>query len=362
MSRLVVFALGGVFGAIALYALAPRMRAVVERYEAPAIAAVAADAQDATPAGAPPAPRNATASDTPAPATPETATSAVAPTRVATDPESPTTAATTPATEATAAQKDAPDASWAEAAADLAIAPTSEPVPEEAATPSAAPAADAAVSTAEATVTAPDATVPAAEATVAAPAPADESKPADPPTPEAAAKAVVGAPPDIPASLLIPVKGTKAESLIDTFTEARGGGTRPHDAIDIMAPTGTPVLAVDDGKIAKLFLSQGGGGITVYQFDPTEKFAYYYAHLERYADGLAEGQHVKRGDVLGYVGYTGNANPAAPHLHFAIMVLGADKRWWEGTAINPYPILIGATKDVAAKDAEAKPEVATTAQ
>ena len=105
-----------------------------------------------------------------------------------------------------------------------------------------------------------------------------------------------------------------------------------------MAPRGTPVLAVDDGRIVKLFDSKPGG-TTVYQFDPSEKFAYYYAHLDRYAAGLAEGQQVKRGDVIAYVGSSGNANPAAPHLHFSVFVLGAEKQWWKGTAIDPYPLL-----------------------
>ena len=105
-----------------------------------------------------------------------------------------------------------------------------------------------------------------------------------------------------------------------------------------MAPTGTPVIAVSDGKVVKLFKSVPGG-LTVYQFDPTEKFAYYYAHLDRYASGVVEGRELKRGDPVGYVGHSGNASPAAPHLHFAIFVLGPEKRWWEGTAINPYPLL-----------------------
>jgi murein DD-endopeptidase MepM/ murein hydrolase activator NlpD len=136
---------------------------------------------------------------------------------------------------------------------------------------------------------------------------------------------------------MIPVAGIRAGQLFDTFAQARGGG-RPHDAIDILAPRGTPVFAVDDGKIVKLFNSKPGG-LTVYQFDASEKFAYYYAHLDRYAPGLAEGQQLKRGELVGYVGSSGNANPAAPHLHFAIFVLGPEKHWWQGTAINPYPFL-----------------------
>ncbi len=140
--------------------------------------------------------------------------------------------------------------------------------------------------------------------------------------------------------LTLPVRGVGAGQLIDTYTEARGGA-RSHEAIDIMAPAGTPVLAVEDGRVARLFFSQGGGGITLYQFDPDEQYAYYYAHLERYADGLQDGQPLRRGQVIGYVGASGNANPQAPHLHFAIFKLGPDKRWWKGEALNPYPVLRG---------------------
>ncbi|QCO67166.1 M23 family metallopeptidase [Luteimonas yindakuii] len=137
--------------------------------------------------------------------------------------------------------------------------------------------------------------------------------------------------------LLIPVQGIDASQLADTFTDARSEG-RQHDAIDIMAPAGTPVLAVADGHVEKLFDSERGG-LTVYQFEPSGRFAYYYGHLQAYAPGLAEGLQVRRGDVLGTVGTTGNASDDAPHLHFAIFRLGAEKRWWEGDAINPYPHL-----------------------
>jgi murein DD-endopeptidase MepM/ murein hydrolase activator NlpD len=99
------------------------------------------------------------------------------------------------------------------------------------------------------------------------------------------------------------------------------------------------VLAADDGVIVKLFNSKGGGGISIYQFDPTGTYCYYYAHLDRYADGLKEGQHVRRGDVIGYVGSTGNASPTAPHLHFSIFRLGPERQWWKGEPINPYPAL-----------------------
>jgi len=138
--------------------------------------------------------------------------------------------------------------------------------------------------------------------------------------------------------LLVPVRGVSANELSDTYTQARANG-RSHDAIDIMAPTGTPVLAVADGIIAKLFLSKPGG-LTIYQFDRGEQYAYYYAHLNAYAPMLVEGQTVQRGDVIGFVGYSGNANPAAPHLHFAIFILGPEKRWWQGVPINPYPALV----------------------
>jgi murein DD-endopeptidase MepM/ murein hydrolase activator NlpD len=138
-------------------------------------------------------------------------------------------------------------------------------------------------------------------------------------------------------SLTLPVQGIKRDELRDTFNETRGG-TRKHEAIDVLAPRNTPVLAVEDGKIARLFLS-AAGGITIYQFDPTSTYCYYYAHLEKYANGLEEGDTVKRGEVLGYVGTTGNAPRDTPHLHFAIFKLGEDKKWWEGTPIDPYSVL-----------------------
>ena len=138
-------------------------------------------------------------------------------------------------------------------------------------------------------------------------------------------------------TLAMPVVGAKTLDLRDNFEEARG--SRKHEAIDILAPRGTPVVAVDDGKIAKMFASKQGG-LTVYQFDGDDTHCYYYAHLDRYADGLKEGQFVRRGDPIGYVGTTGNAPPNTPHLHFAIFELGAEKRWWEGKPLNPYPFLM----------------------
>ena len=136
-------------------------------------------------------------------------------------------------------------------------------------------------------------------------------------------------------SLRMPVEGFDLHALRDNFAEKRG--TRVHEAIDLLAPRGTPVLAVDDGVVKKLFTS-AAGGLTVYEFDPTQSYAYYYAHLDRYADGLAEGKLLKKGDRIGYVGTTGNAPAGTPHLHFTVYKLGPDKRWWEGTPINPYPL------------------------
>lgn len=144
-----------------------------------------------------------------------------------------------------------------------------------------------------------------------------------------------------PAGLAIPVQGIKANQLTDTFTQARAGGARTHDAIDIMAPEGTPVLAAADGQVEKLFYSNGGGGITIYVRSPDTRWTYYYAHLSGYAPGLAEGQQVKRGQVLARVGHTGDANAAAPHLHFAINRMEPGQRWWQGEPINPYPLLAG---------------------
>ena len=138
-------------------------------------------------------------------------------------------------------------------------------------------------------------------------------------------------------NLVIPVDDVDRNDLHDTYSDARG--SRVHEALDILAPRGTHVVAVEDGRIEKLFTSKAGG-LTIYQFDPTKTFAYYYAHLDHYANGLVEGQTVKRGDVIGYVGSTGNASPDAPHLHFAIFRLGPERQWWKGEPINPYPIFM----------------------
>jgi peptidoglycan LD-endopeptidase LytH len=137
--------------------------------------------------------------------------------------------------------------------------------------------------------------------------------------------------------LTIPVAGYPAEKLVRSYHDSRSG-QREHEAIDILAPRDTPVVAVEDGTIAKLFTSKAGG-LTVYQFDPGQQYSYYYAHLDRYADGIKEGDRVRRGQVLGYVGTSGNAPKDTPHLHFAVYRLTADRHWWEGTPIDPYDIL-----------------------
>ena len=144
-----------------------------------------------------------------------------------------------------------------------------------------------------------------------------------------------------PAGLAVPVAGVKPENLTDTYTQARAGGARRHDAIDIMAPHGTPVVAAAAGTVEKLFFSDGGGGITLYVRSPDRRWSYYYAHLERYAPGLKEGQQVKRGQVIGYVGSSGNASPEGPHLHFAINRMAPDDDWHSGESVNPYPLLAG---------------------
>lgn len=187
----------------------------------------------------------------------------------------------------------------------------------------------------------------------------DESPPAatgtneqepPPPAPAAAEIAVPDETPDIvftpqatatsdlmAKTLTIPVLGFDAADLTPQFEDGRGGG-RQHLAIDLMAERGTPVVAVDDGILVKFFESERGG-LTIYQFDPTETFVYYYAHLDSYAEDIEEGDAVRRGQVIGTVGSTGNANDDAPHLHFAIERLGPEKNWWQAEPLDPYPVL-----------------------
>ena len=137
--------------------------------------------------------------------------------------------------------------------------------------------------------------------------------------------------------LVVPVANVRREDLIDTFTQARAQN-RPHDAIDIMAPRGAPVVAAAAGTVDKLFLSKPGGK-TIYIRSPDRLRIYYYAHLDSYRTGLSEHQLVAPGDLLGTVGSTGNADPSAPHLHFAVHKMRADEKWYEGQPVNPYPLL-----------------------
>ncbi len=155
---------------------------------------------------------------------------------------------------------------------------------------------------------------------------------------------VAGASPAIPVGtsgnrprrrLNVPIEGADVESWKGGFYERRDG--RPHEAIDILAPRNTPVHAVEAGTVEKLFFSKAGGN-TVYQFDPDGRLCYYYAHLERYADGLHEGQTVAQNEVIGYVGTSGNAPANTPHLHFAVFQLNPDRHWWQGTPLDPYEV------------------------
>jgi murein DD-endopeptidase MepM/ murein hydrolase activator NlpD len=137
-------------------------------------------------------------------------------------------------------------------------------------------------------------------------------------------------------NLIVPVEGINREALVDSFKDKRDL-IRQHEAIDIMAPRGTPVLAAESGTIEKFFTSVRGGR-TIYQFDATGRYCYYYAHLNDYRAGLKEHDHVERGQVIGYVGTSGNAPENAPHLHFGIFLLNDNKRWWQGTPLNPFDV------------------------
>jgi murein DD-endopeptidase MepM/ murein hydrolase activator NlpD len=171
------------------------------------------------------------------------------------------------------------------------------------------------------------------------PAISEPPKPFSPPIAEAPVPPSVDSAPSIigPNNLLIPVAGVQPTQLRDTFSAARSEG-RVHDAIDIMAPHNTPVVAAADGVVIRLFQSDRGG-TTIYQRDPDGKTIYYYAHLDHYAEDLVEGHFAHRGDVIGYVGDTGNAGSGNYHLHFAIWIAPDDKHFWDGTNINPYPLL-----------------------
>jgi len=167
--------------------------------------------------------------------------------------------------------------------------------------------------------------------------PSASPTPYDSATPAATASPASEMTPHDPTKVLIPVAGVRPEDLRDTYSDARSEG-RTHNAIDIIAPRGTPVLAAADGRIVKLFYSERGG-ITIYQLDPDNRTVYYYAHLDRYADGLTEDHSARRGEVIGYVGDTGNSGAGNYHLHFSVSIVSDPKRHWDGENINPYPLL-----------------------
>jgi murein DD-endopeptidase MepM/ murein hydrolase activator NlpD len=142
--------------------------------------------------------------------------------------------------------------------------------------------------------------------------------------------------------LLIPVAGVDPSHIEDSFTAGRDGGERQHNAVDILAPRNTPILAADDGTVLRMS-SNKLGGITIYAADRDRQFVYYYAHLDHYQRGLTAGRSIQKGDTLGFVGTTGNAPKNVPHLHFQIMLWPSDGKWWNGEPVNPYPVLHSAT-------------------
>lgn len=185
-------------------------------------------------------------------------------------------------------------------------------------------------------------------ATVRRTAPPQDQVTGDQPSARVAAPAHRDTSRQLPAAVagryIIPVAGVRADQLTDSFSDARGANTRIHEAIDIMAPTGTPVIAATGGTIERLFESEAGG-LTVYVRSPDRRTITYYAHLDAYAPGLTEGQLLRSGQAIGTVGYSGNASPDAPHLHFAIMQTTPGSEWWEPAyPVNPYPVLTGARR------------------
>jgi murein DD-endopeptidase MepM/ murein hydrolase activator NlpD len=205
-------------------------------------------------------------------------------------------------------------------------APTTQPTTTSDASPSATPSPDMSPTPAPLATTTPT--------TPASPQPgASEPSHMNFPTPYPTVSSSTGG----IGKLLVPVEGVRPEQLQDTYTAARSEG-RVHNAIDIIAPRGAPVLAAADGTVVKLFLSKPGG-ITIYQLADDNRHIYYYAHLDRYADGLREGERVRRGQTIAYVGDTGNAGAGNYHLHFSVSVVSDPKRYWDGENINPYPLL-----------------------
>jgi murein DD-endopeptidase MepM/ murein hydrolase activator NlpD len=140
--------------------------------------------------------------------------------------------------------------------------------------------------------------------------------------------------------IILPVAGADAAKLYDSFNEDRDGGERMHRAIDILAPRGTPILSADDGKILRMSTSSLGG-ITMYTVDPASRLVYYYAHMDRYNEGMSPGRTIMKGDTLGFVGTTGNAPKDLPHLHFQVMRWPADGKYWNGQPIDPFEALGG---------------------
>lgn len=222
---------------------------------------------------------------------------------------------------------------WYYATSRAGVAPSSTTAP------AAAPAANASGGSTVDPAAVRAATAPVDPHPDTAPTPAVRPASTSSTTAPAAPAATPAAPVRAPSGLVIPVQGIRPDQLVDTYTQSRGAG-RLHEAIDIMAPAGTPVLAAIDGPVAKLFTSERGG-LTVYQFDPEGRRVYYYAHLQGYAPGLAEGQALRQGQVLGYVGSTGSASPDGPHLHFSVGELTPEKKWHRSVPMNPYPLLAG---------------------
>ena len=146
-------------------------------------------------------------------------------------------------------------------------------------------------------------------------------------------------------ALVVPVAGVGVSKLRSNWGEARGGGARGHQGLDIMAPAGTPVIAAADGMVEKLYLSKGGGGITLDQRAAGGRRMLYYAHLASYAPGIAEGRQVRAGETLAYVGDTGNAGAGNHHLHFAVARMAPGEGWWQGMPVDPYPLLAGGRPD-----------------
>ncbi len=173
---------------------------------------------------------------------------------------------------------------------------------------------------------------PAPIPTQVSPSPSPSLRPSPTPSAPAPPSAV-----SVSSSFIIPVVGIQAQQLHDTFNDARSEG-RVHEAIDIIAPQETRVVAAADGKIVKLFTSEKGG-ITIYQLSSDQTLVLYYAHLARYAEGITEQQQVRQGDLLGYVGDTGNAQPGNYHLHFAVWQIADPKHFWNGSNLNPYDLL-----------------------